>query len=115
MEYYNGTITGLDGRPITIASEHAILVYLLQSDEAVQMSAAYNRCIAILKRKYRYGEEVCAVCFYHDEYTFECDPDIAEDVKKISEESIAWAGRFYNIACPHVGQGKIGNSWYSVH
>jgi len=115
MEYYNGTIIGLDGRPITIASEHAILVYLLQSDEAIQMSAAYNRTVAILKRRYRYGEQVHAVCFYHDEYTFECDPDIAEDVKKISEESIAWAGRFYNILCPHVGQGKIGNSWYAVH
>ncbi|WP_196489217.1 DNA polymerase [Burkholderia territorii] len=115
IEYYDGTITGLDGRPIKVASEHQILVYLLQSDEAIQMSAAYNWAIAKLKKKYRYGEQVHVVCFYHDEFTFECDEDIAEDVKAITEEAIAWAGRFYNIQCPHVGQGKIGRNWYEVH
>jgi hypothetical protein len=115
VEYYDGIITGLDGRPIKISSEHQILVYLLQSDEAIQMSAAYNYAIAKLKRKYRYGEQVHVVCFYHDEFTFECDEDIAEDVKKITEDAISWAGRFYNIACPHVGQGKIGKNWYEVH
>jgi hypothetical protein len=115
VEYFDGIITGLDGRPIKVSSEHQILVYLLQSDEAIQMSAAYNYAIAKLKRKYRYGEQVHVICFYHDEFTFECDEDIAEDVKKITEDAIAWAGRFYNIACPHVGQGKIGKNWYEVH
>lgn len=115
VEYYDGIIIGLDGRPIKVASEHQILVYLLQSDEAIQMSAAYNWAIAKLKKKYRYGEQVHVVCFYHDEFTFECDKDIADDVKAITEEAIAWAGRFYNIQCPHVGQGKIGKNWYEVH
>lgn len=116
-EYFNGVIEGLDGRPIIVPSEHQILVYLLQSDEAIMMAAAYNWTISKLKKKYKYGKggQVCAVCWYHDEYTFECDPDIAEDVKLISEEGIAWAGRFYGIACPHIGQGKIGDSWYSIH
>jgi len=41
LEYYDGWIVGLDGRPILIESEHAILVYLLQSDEAIMMAAAY--------------------------------------------------------------------------
>ena len=50
-----------------------------------------------------------------DEYTIECRPEIAEEVKKISEEAIAWAGRYFNILCPHVGDGKIGDSWYAVH
>ena len=114
-EYYNGWITGLDGRPIRVASEHAILVYLLQSDEAIQMSAAYNWTIAQLKKRFIWGNQVNVVCFYHDEYTFECDEDIAEEVKRITEEGIAWAGRFYGIKCPHVGQGKIGKNWYEVH
>lgn len=115
MEYYNGWITGLDGRPIYIASEHAILVYLLQSDEAIQMSAAYNYAIAKLKAKYDYGRQVHVVCFYHDEFTFECDIDIADNVKKITEDAIAWAGRFYKIKCPHMGKGAIGQNWYEVH
>lgn len=50
-----------------------------------------------------------------DEYTIECDPDIAEEVQRISEESIAWAGKFFKIVCPHKGDGKIGGSWYEVH
>src|SRR5690606_28681485 len=42
MEYHKGWIRGLDGRPVHIASEHQVLVYALQSDEAIMMSAAYN-------------------------------------------------------------------------
>lgn len=115
FEYYDGWVTGLDERPIYIASEHAVLVYLLQSDEAIQMSAAYNWTVAQLKKRFKWGEQVNVICFYHDEYTFECDEEIAEEVKKITEEGIAWAGKFYGILCPHVGQGKIGKNWYEVH
>ena len=50
-----------------------------------------------------------------DEYTIECDPDIAEDVKKISEDAIVWAGEYFKIRCPHKGEGKIGSSWFAVH
>jgi DNA polymerase-1 len=115
MEYYDGTITGLDGRPIKVPSEHQLLVYLLQSDEAIFMSRAYNTIWRELSSKYEFGKDFGVVCFYHDEFTVECKKEIAEDVKRISEEAIAEAGRYYNIVCPHVGQGKIGNSWYAIH
>lgn len=115
IEYYDGCITGLDGRPIKVPFEHQLLVYLLQSDEAIQMAAAYNYAIMKMKKRFIWGKQVHVVCWYHDEFTFECDPDIADEVKQISEEAIAWAGRFYNIQCPHVGQGKIGKNWYEVH
>lgn len=115
MEYYDGTITGLDGRPIRVPYEHQLLVYLLQSDEAIMMTKAYNKLWADLNSKYVFGEDFGVVCFYHDEYTIECREEIAEDVRAISEEAIAWAGRFYNISCPHLGQGKIGKNWYSIH
>jgi DNA polymerase-1 len=115
MEYYDGVITGLDGRPIKVPNEHQLLVYLLQSDEAIMMTKAYNKMYADLNKKYVYGLDFGVVCFYHDEYTVECREEIAEDVRRISEEAIAWAGRFYNISCPHLGQGKIGKNWYSIH
>lgn len=115
MEYYDGYITGLDGRPIKVASEHQLLVYLLQSDEAIQMTAAYNLMVARLSKKYVYGVDFGVVCFYHDEYTVECKPEIAEDVRKISEECIVKAGEFFKIPCPHAGEGKIGHNWYEVH
>lgn len=115
MEYYNGFITGLDGRPIQVPYEHQLLVYLLQSDEAIMMTKAYNKMCADLSKKYTYGVDYGVVCWYHDEYTVECRLEIAEDVRQISEDAIRWAGEFYQISCPHLGQGKIGKNWYSIH
>lgn len=115
MEYFDGYITGLDGRPILVPYEHQLLVYLLQSDEAIMMTAAYNKLWKDLEKKYVYGKDFGVVCWYHDEYTIECRKEIAEDVKRISENAIVWAGEFFKIICPHVGSGKIGNNWYDIH
>ena len=116
MELVNGKIRGLDGRPITVPFKHQLLVYELQSDEAIMMEAAYNKAIADLeKHGLVYGKDFGGVCHYHDEFTIECKPELAEMVKQVSEEAIAWAGRFYNILCPHKGDGKIGGNWYEVH
>tara|TARA_Y100001973_G_scaffold106665_1_gene186316 strand:- start:35211 stop:37148 length:1938 start_codon:yes stop_codon:yes gene_type:complete len=115
MEYYHGWCTGLDGRPIYIESEHQILVYMLQSDEGIMMSAAYNLLWKRLSKKYKYGEDFGVVCFMHDEYTIECREEIAEDVKAIAEQCIVDAGKFYKIACPHEGEGKVGRNWWEIH
>lgn len=115
MEYFNGYITALDGRPIMVASEHQLLVYLLQSDEAVMMTKAYCLLWERLSAKYEFGKDFGVVCWYHDEYTVECREEIAEDVAKISEQCIVDAGLFYNIVCPHIGGAAIGKNWYSIH
>ena len=115
VEYYDGIVKGLDGRPILIPSEHQILVYMLQSDEAIMMTKAYNLAWERISKKYKYGEDFGIVCWYHDELTVDCKPEIAEDIKKISEQCISDAGKFYNINCPHVGDGKIGNNWQEIH
>ena len=115
-EYYNGHVIGLDGRPIFIDSEHKILVYVLQSDEAIMMSAAYNMCYKRLTSQgYKWGEDWAYVCFYHDEYSIECKEELAEEIKDIAEQCIVDAGKFFKIACPHEGEGQIGNSWWDVH
>ena len=115
-EYYDGWVVGLDGRPIYIKAEHTILVFVLQSDEAIMMSAAYCMLYKRLNAKgYKWGEDYGIVCFYHDEYSIECREEIAEDVAKIAEQCIADAGKFYNIACPHEGDAKIGTDWYQIH
>ncbi len=115
MKYYDGYIIGLDGRPVKVPYEHQLLVYELQSDEAIMMSAAYIKCFTDLSKRFVWGKQWAIVCWYHDEYTIECDPEIAEEVKKISEQAIVWAGKFFKIRCPHVGDGKIGKNWYEVH
>lgn len=65
MEYYNGFITGLDGRPILVPYEHQLLVYLLQSDEAIMMAAAYVKANADLEKKYKYGKDYGFLIWYH--------------------------------------------------
>lgn len=115
MEYYEGIITGLDGRPIKVPSEHQILVYLLQSDEAIHMAKAYCILCAELEKKYVWGKDYGVVCWYHDEYTIECREEIAQDVKRISEDAIRLAGEYYKIKCPHAGEGAIGKNWYAIH
>lgn len=115
MEYYDGYITGLDGRPILVHSEHQLLVYLLQSDEAIHMAMAYIKLCRDLHEKYVWGIDYGVVCWYHDEYTIECREEIAEDVKRISEDAIKWAGEYFKIKCPHEGQGAIGKNWYDIH
>jgi DNA polymerase I-like protein with 3'-5' exonuclease and polymerase domains len=115
MEYENGIITGLDGRPIRVPYEHQLLVYLLQSDEAVMMSYAYNLMWRRLSEKFVPIKQFGVVCFMHDEVNVECDTDIAEEVKAITEQCIVDAGLFYKISCPHVGDGKIGRNWKEIH
>lgn len=115
MEYHSGWIKGLDGRPIFIKSEHAILVYMLQSDEAIMMSAAYNLLHKRLASKYKWGIDYKIVGFMHDEFQIECRPAIADTVGEIAAKCIVDAGKFYDIACPHKGEYEIGKNWFETH
>lgn len=115
-EYKNGFIRGLDGRPILVEDEHTILVYYLQSDEAIQMATAYIMLNKWLERRgYIWGKDYGSVIWMHDEWQIECREAIAEEVASLGNEAIAWAGRYYNIPCPHEGESKIGRNWYETH
>lgn len=116
MEWYDGWVEGLDGRPIYIPSEHMILVYMLQSDEAIMMSAAYCMFHKWMEEEgYVWGEDYGTVCWYHDEWTVECKRHIAERVGVLSTRAITWAGKYYSISCPHEGNFKIGETWWDIH
>lgn len=115
MEYYDGWVTGLDGRPIFCGSEHAVLVYMLQSDESIMMSAAYCWAYKDLCAKYKWGEDFGIVNWMHDELNVECRPEIAEDVGKIVAACITKAGQYYKISCRHDGEYAIGVNWFAVH
>ena len=116
IEYYDGVIEGLDGRPIVVPFEHQILVYLLQSDEAIAMTAAYIRFHQRMEKLgYKYGDDYGTVAWVHDEYQVECKEEIAGVVAHESEDAIAWANRFFKIPCPHIGHATIGRSWFETH
>lgn len=115
-EYYDGWVTGLDGRPIKIASEHTILVYVLQSDEAIMMSAAY--CMLYKRahaRGWIHGKGWGFLTWMHDEFQCEVREDIAEEFAELANKCIVDAGLFYKIDCPHQGESDIGCNWYETH
>ncbi len=116
MEYRNGFIRGLDGRPIQVDSEHKILVSFLQSDEAIQMAVAYVIFHKWMeKRGYVLGKNFTTVIWYHDEIQVETDPEIAEEVGMLLSEAIRWSGDYLGIACPHEGEYSIGKNWRETH
>lgn len=116
VEYYDGWVEGLDGRPIFIKSEHQILVYVLQSDEAIMMTAAYCMLYKRAKKKgWVFGRDWGYCAWIHDEYQCEVREEIAEDFARLAEQCIVDAGKFYKINCPHKGESDIGNNWYETH
>ena len=116
VEHYNGWVVGLDGRPIFIASEHAILVYVLQSDEAITMSAAY--CILykrLIAAGFEWGVDWAFVCWYHDEYTLEIRDGLEEQIADMAEQAIVDAGKWFKLAVPQAGDAEIGKDWNAIH
>jgi len=114
-EFYNGKIKGLDGRMILIRNEKDILVFMLQADEALTLSKATVLLNKELRLKYVDGIDYKQVCFYHDEYTFEVKPELAEDIKGIMEKAINDAGKHFNLSIEQTGDGAVGLNWAEVH
>lgn len=116
IEYKNGWITGLDGRPIFVESEHAVLVYVLQSDEAIYMGATYCLAYKELCSRFKWGEDFGIVCFYHDEITVEVKEEYAEEAAEILEKAFSKASDYFKMNhCPQAGEAEIGNNWLEVH
>lgn len=116
MEYYDGWIVGLDGRPIRIMSEHQVLVYMLQSDEAIMLQIALLFCHKwITARGYTHGVEYGYVANVHDEWSMEVREDLAPLFAELAAKAIVKAGEYLKIKCPHEGEAQIGDNWYEVH
>jgi DNA polymerase-1 len=114
-ELYNGTLQTLDGRHVLIRNRKDTLVYGVQSDEAIMMQYATVLANKELEKRFKEGVQWKQVCFYHDEITVECDPDIAEAVKVILEEGISRSSEYFKLSIPQVGEGAIGQNWMEVH
>lgn len=115
FEFYDGYITGLDGRPVYVPSEHQCLVYQLQSDEAILMAAAYCKTVSDLEKKYQWGKDFGVVIWMHDEIQIECRKEIAEDIGRTMANSIEWAGKQFKMGCPQKGDYSIGKTWADTH
>lgn len=114
-EFYNGRVRGLDGRQILIRNEKDILVFMLQSDEALTMTYATVLQNKWFRQKYKEGVDYKQVCMYHDETTVECRPEIAEDIGEMMERAINQAGKYFKLSIEQNGEAAIGKSWQAVH
>ena len=116
LDYYNGVVTGIDGRPIAVSSEHQILVYLLQNMEAVLMQHALVILDGWLVDKgWTHGVEYGYVATIHDEIQAEVRDDCVEEYSVLAEEAIAEAGRRLQLKCPQKGEADAGINWYETH
>lgn len=107
-----GFVPGLDGRKIWVRSEHAALNSLLQGAGAIVMKKA----LVIFNDKIRSAFwNVQMVANVHDEFQFECSPEIAEEAGKACVQSIREAGLAYNLRCPLDGEYKVGRNWKETH
>jgi DNA polymerase I-like protein with 3'-5' exonuclease and polymerase domains len=107
-----GYVPGLDGRKVWVRSEHAALNSLLQGAGAIVMKKAlvlFNDKIKANKWSVKFVANV------HDEFQFECHPDIAELAGKAAKQSIIDAGTYFKLRCPLDGEYKIGRSWRDTH
>ena len=115
-EFYNGYITGLDGRPIFIEHEHTILVFMLQSDEAIVMQYAlvllYER---LIREGWVWGRDFAFVSNVHDEYNAEVREDLADRYAVLAAKAIQVAGRKLGLSVDQEGESAIGDNWYEVH
>lgn len=107
-----GYILGLDGRKIFVRSEHMLLVYLLQSAEAIMMKVA--TCYAD-KWITNGGYDAHMVAHVHDEYQWEVIESESKKVASLLEDAIVKAGEYLELAVPMAGEADIGLNWRETH
>jgi DNA polymerase-1 len=111
-EAKSGYIKALDGRRLTVRSEHAALNTLLQGAGAIVMKQA----LVLLDTKIKkHGWDAKFVANVHDEWQLECHLDDAVDVGKAGVQSIKEAGCMLKLNCPLNGDYKVGENWSETH
>ncbi len=111
-EATQGWIRGLDGRRLTVRSEHAALNTLLQSAGAIVMKQAL-----ILLDKYGilWGLDYKIVGNIHDEVQSEVKAKDAEKFGRLAVSCLEAAGLHFNLNCKLAGEYKIGTTWSETH
>jgi DNA polymerase I-like protein with 3'-5' exonuclease and polymerase domains len=64
---------------------------------------------------YYKGKKAVRILYMHDEYLWECDPEIADDILAMGIESITEAGRRLELKVELSADGSVGNTWADVH
>lgn len=107
-----GYIIGADGRRIFPRSEHQVLCYLLQSDEAIAMKVGYLYLYSWIKER---NLDANIVVFMHDEWQVEVRDDHAQEVAELAMKAIEKAHEWLQFNIPFEGDASIGKHWGETH
>ena len=107
-----GWLPGLDGRRLTVRSEHSALNTLLQSAGAI---IAKQWLVCIDKKLKQEQISYKLVAWVHDEVQIEASADDAEKIGKLVVECAKEAGEILKFRCPVAAEYKIGKTWYDCH
>lgn len=109
-----GYLLGLDGRRVYVRSTHMLLVYLVQSAEAILMRYA----LWLLEEWGFYDKfDVDLILFNHDEFQFMVK-DTEGQPEKVAEwvcAAISSASEMLGLRVPAEGDVKIGKDWAETH
>ena len=111
-----GHLIGLDGRTLTVRSEHSALNTLLQGAGAILMKKA----LVTLDRYLQFvgfipGEDYEFVANVHDEWQIECKKNYARQIGKYGEAAFESSGRAFEFGCKITGTYKTGSDWSLTH
>jgi len=107
-----GFLLGLDGRRVTVRSEHAALNTLLQSAGAIVMKKALvllDEYATAHKLDYKFIGNI------HDEIQTEVAEKDAERFGWLATACIEAAGNYYKLNCPLAGEYQVGGDWSETH
>lgn len=118
-------VKAIDGRLLRSRSRHSLVNLLFQSCGAIAMDIAGcyldswlgglsldGKGLPSYNHK---GYKVRRVAYVHDEYVFECSPEIAEEVGELGVKAIVKAGELLKLKVPLAAEYKIGSSWRDTH
>lgn len=117
-------LPAIDGRVLCTRKKSALLNTIFQSCGGITMD--YAGCFMDLwlgglkwkdrKPYYIYkGYIVRRVAYQHDEYEFEAEEPIAQEIARMIEKSIEKAGQHLKLKVPLAGEGQVGKNWKEVH
>lgn len=111
----NKFLKGLDGRKLSIRSEHSALNTLIQSAGALIVKQATINLHKQLMQKLTYGKDFAQVAHIHDEMQLEVREGLEDYVGKEALIAIQNTQKDFNFRIPLSGEYKIGKTWADTH
>lgn len=115
----------VDGRMLCTRSQHSLLNIIFQSAGAIACDAAccfmdnYLGDLHLDERCRPYyiykGAVVKRVIYYHDEYSWEHNPEVSEEIRTLVVKAFVKGGEYLKLSVPLAGEAKTGLSWYDIH